>query len=851
MIDTLTPSLRSHSELPVAPCRPSAIAARPAIRGKFLFTGADKLLVRGVTYGTFRPDPDGHEYPDPDTVETDFAQMARHGINAVRVYTMPPVWLLDAAARSGLRVMTSLAVERVAGYLADGKMAPKTERAMRARLEQVAGHRAILCYGIGNEIPAPMVRWLGRTRAERYLGRICHLVKSIDPDGLVTYANYPSTEYLQLPFLDLLCFNVYLESPATFDAYVARLQNLAGDRPLIMSEVGLDSIRHTEPHQAHTIDWQLRRAFNAGCAGAFVYSWTDEWHRGGADVYDWAFGLVRRDRSPKVALRAVSSVFEEQPLPVRDTLTDNGGHRDWPKFAVIVCSHDGSRRIGRCCDALLRLDYPDFEVIVVDDGSTDGTGETAEALGVRVIRTPHGGLSAARNVGLAAATADLIAYIDDDAYPDPHWLRYLARTFQTSDCVGVGGPNIVPEEDGLIAHCVANAPGGPIHVLLTDQEAEHIPGCNMAFRRDALVAIGGFDPQFRTAGDDVDVCWRIRDRGWKLGFSPAAVVWHHRRDTVAAYWKQQEGYGKAEALLHSKWPAKHNIASHMTWTGRIYDHTPPPVLLSAPFVYFGIWGTAPFQRLYQRPVGALQLLPHIPEWHLINSALLLITVLGVFWPPLLWGFVLLAAATAFPLIQAVRGAAMARFPARTRSWPQRAWLRGVTAALHTTQPMARLYGRIKYGLAPWRRRGAASLGIPRMKTVKFWTRHSQASDQRLRGMERRLRAALHLVIVGAETDPWDLEVRGGFLGGARLVCAVEEHGAGCQTVRFRVWPKISRLGLVVVAVLEVLAYAASRDEAWIAAVTLGLAAFALGGRIFTEAGFATSALLGSIEKRRD
>jgi hypothetical protein len=66
-----------------------------------------------------------------------------------------------------------------------------------------------------------------------------------------------------------------------------------------------------------------------------------------------------------------------------------------------------------------------------------------------------------------------------------------------------------------------------------------------------------------------------------------------------------------------------------------------------------------------------------------------------------------------------------------------------------------------------------------------------------------------------------------------------------------VWPKISRLGLVVVAVLEVLAYAASRDEAWIAAVTLGLAAFALGGRIFTEAGFATSALLGSIEKRRD
>ena len=64
-----------------------------------------------------------------------------------------------------------------------------------------------------------------------------------------------------------------------------------------------------------------------------------------------------------------------------------------------------------------------------------------EALGIRVIRTPHGGLSAARNAGLAAATGDLIAYIDDDAYPDPHWLRYLATTFRTSDCVGGDGPS--------------------------------------------------------------------------------------------------------------------------------------------------------------------------------------------------------------------------------------------------------------------------------------------------------------------------------------------------------------------------------------------------------------------------
>ena len=117
----------------------------------------------------------------------------------------------------------------------------------------------------------------------------------------------------------------------------------------------------------------------------------------------------------------------------------------------------------------------------------------------------------------------------------------------------------------FIAECVASSPGGPVHVLQSDQEAEHIPGCNMAFRRDCLQEIGGFDEQFRVAGDDVDVCWRIQERGWKLGFSPAAMVWHHRRNSLRTYWKQQKGYGKAEALLENKWPEKYNAAGHITW----------------------------------------------------------------------------------------------------------------------------------------------------------------------------------------------------------------------------------------------------------------------------------------------
>ena len=71
----------------------------------------------------------------------------------------------------------------------------------------------------------------------------------------------------------------------------------------------------------------------------------------------------------------------------------------------------------------------------------------------------------------------------------------------------------MPPDDPWMAQCVARAPGGPTHVLLDDRVAEHVPGCNMAFRRDALLAIGGFNPVYLRAGDDVDVCWRLQAKG--------------------------------------------------------------------------------------------------------------------------------------------------------------------------------------------------------------------------------------------------------------------------------------------------------------------------------------------------
>ena len=819
------------------PLNAAGIAARPRVAGKFLYAGGEKLWIAGVTYGTFRPDATGAAYPCPERVSSDFAAMVASGINAVRLYTMPPRSLLDEAHRQGLRVMVGVPWEQHVAFLDMPGRAADIEARVRASVRECAGHPALLAYAVGNEIPPDIVRWHGRRRIERFVRRLHGTVKAEDPDALVTYVNFPTTEYLELPFLDFVCFNVYLESPQPFEAYLARLQNLAGERPLVMAEIGLDSRRNGAKSQADSIAWQVRSAFAAGCAGTFVFAWTDEWHRGGFEIEDWDFGLTTRDRRPKPALAALRDAYAQVPFPV-DT--------SWPRISVVICSYNGSRTVRDTLDALQGVSYPDFEVILVDDGSTDPTPQIAAEYAVRCISTENRGLSAARNSGWQAARGEIVAYIDDDAYPDPHWLHYLAYKFMSGDWDGVGGPNIAPPTDGPIADCVANAPGGPVHVLVSDDEAEHIPGCNMAFRRDALAAIGGFDPRYRAAGDDVDLCWRLQLKGGRIGFHAGAMNWHHRRNSVAMYWRQQKGYGKAEALLEQKWPERYNAAGHLVWAGQLYGRGfALPIPLRPARVYGGPWGSAAYQSLYRPAPATLLALPLMPEWYLLIAALLALVLLGLSWPPLALFAPLLALAAAAPVAQAAIAASRAVYPTPASSTGEagRRWL--LTAGLHLMQPLARLIGRIQHGLTPWRRRQAAAV-VPRALEREHWSEAWCAPEERLRDLEARLREAGAPVRRGGDYDRWDLETWRGTLGAARARLCVEEHGAGRQLARWRLWPRPSIGPLTLTALLALLAMGAALDGAWIASAVLGAAAGILAWRAAADCAAALATMVEAV-----
>lgn len=591
------------------------------VRAKFFFEGPRKFFVKGVTYGPFKPNADGDFLPTPEQAAADFRQMAELGVNLIRIYHVPPKWFLDICRENKMRALISIPWAEHVEFLNNRKIRRQVVQTIRDAVTRNRGHDAIFGYLVGNEIPTTMVRWLGAKRVTYFVEHLINVAREIDPHPLYSYASYPPTEYLLPQNVDFYTFNVYLERRLDFEKYLARLQNLAEDKPLIMGEFGMDTMRKGLEMQAEVLDWHLECVVKGGAAGTIFFSWTDEWFTGGHEITDWEFGLVTRDRIPKKAFHVL-----KEKLADADSITLRVKLKDYPRVSVIVCSYNGGKTLKNCLESLDHLNYPNYEVILVDDGSRDETHEIVAAFekdretktgklpDFKLIVQANMGLSYARNEGARAATGDIFAYTDSDCMADPDWLYYLVGTLLSGDYCGVGGPNISPPAVDWVQAAVASAPGGPSHVLLTDFVAEHIPGCNMAFHRAAFESIGGFDTEYRKAGDDVDFCWRLQNGGNVIAFSPSAIVWHYRRFTLKAFRKQQGGYGEAESMLRFKHLIFFGPTGTAKWKGQIYGAPRFTWLLNRPIIYHGVFGQGLFQSIYPTPQSDIAAYLSSIEW---------------------------------------------------------------------------------------------------------------------------------------------------------------------------------------------------------------------------------------------
>lgn len=749
------------------------------VRAKFFFEGERKFFIKGVTYGTFKPDAQNFYVGPPDKARRDMALMREIGINAVRIYHAPPKWFLDLAQEHGIRVMVTLWWGQNVDFLSSARRRKEIFNKVYDDVHSNAGHRALFGYLVANEISSTMVRWYGVRHVTEFVENMIQVGRQADDDTLFSYASFPPTEYLLPSNMDFYTFNVYLHRQADFDRYLARLQNLAEDRPLIMGEFGMDTLRHTQDEQSEMLKWHIESVVKGGLAGTFVYTWTDEWWCNGVDITDWAFGLTTIAREPKKAYFTVKDLFlGDQPMVRKVDLPR------YPKVSVIVCSYNGAKTLDRCLASLKEVNYPDYEVILVDDGSKDNTQEiAAKHPWIVNIRQENKGLSFARNVGAYAAKGEVIAYTDSDCMADPDWLYFLVGTLLSGNFAGVGGPNISPPAENWIQACVAAAPGGPSHVLLTDVVAEHIPGCNMAFYKWAFEKVGGFDPEYRKAGDDVDFCWRLQQEGQVIAFSPSAIVWHYRRFTLDAFRKQQEGYGEAESLLRFKHLVFFGPTGTAKWKGQIYGAPRFTWLINRPIIYHGIFGEGLFQSIYPTPQSDIAAYLSSVEW-----VVLTIFVFGLSIPlPILrivpwfmFGGTFLVAlsymihAKLEPRHDTIRARLLVTFLALTqplvRGWARYfTWLkfkRTPTAVISSHEEGFTLSGSIT--------------------NLNFWTENGQGRERLLPEIIQALETEGWNYSTDTGWKNWDAQIYGSFWWGMKIRSVTEYHGGPKCLTRVKV-----------------------------------------------------------------
>jgi glycosyltransferase involved in cell wall biosynthesis len=231
--------------------------------------------------------------------------------------------------------------------------------------------------------------------------------------------------------------------------------------------------------------------------------------------------------------------------------------------SVVVPVYNGADTLKDCLQSLAKQNAPRdaFEIIVVDDGSSDRSSDVASDFDVRVLRQPNAGAAAARNTGMLAARAEWVAFTDADCVASRGWLKALLRTSASApeDVNCIAGKTIGFNSVTPAARFVDLFGSLDAERHLSHPRYPFAPSGNVAYRRSSLTAVGGYDPRYRSY-EACDLHQRLAPLGGRSLYDPAALVFHRHRATWPQYWRQQRAYGEGLAYF------MRNRAGEIRWS---------------------------------------------------------------------------------------------------------------------------------------------------------------------------------------------------------------------------------------------------------------------------------------------
>lgn len=518
---------------------------RVEVEGRHLRLNGERFVVRGTTYGHFAPRADGARYPGGVDLRADFEAIVAMGLNTIQTVDVPPADLFAAATEFDLRVLVGL-------DYADWRFEPFPDRTSNHRVaaaglaavdrlfERIEDPAVLLAVSVGRALPADLARVHHPGAVADTLASIIDRVRTLDPSVPTTSTGRAGgDESATGPGCDLLSIVVGTECGATFEHDLVRLQLARPARPVVVTDLNPPSTGYSIAVQAGQLADRLHALDRTGCAGATVGCWVEDTPESAGSSAARSDSLVTADRTLTPLGRCVEVWARRDVKDLRSV---------WPRVTALVTTHNSESTVEQCLSALELSDYPDLEVIVCDEGSTDRTAALAARYPFELRQTAGSDVSG-RSLGPTAGSGDIVAFVDADVICHRSWPWFVALAFDSSDRLAVVSDHLVDAggEHSVVAQAASaladldplRSPGDLATTIATADGA-------LAVRRSALtpedlstVSAGAMTQRLigRFGGES---------HGDRLGVAPGAQAVRAAPDGICAVWRSAVARGRTD-----------------------------------------------------------------------------------------------------------------------------------------------------------------------------------------------------------------------------------------------------------------------------------------------------------------